>query len=98
MQIKSLRIKSCRSWAIADTASEAVILGRSPGIQSGGVAAINKVSGYAGLTIYAASPRLDSRLRPAALARMTGRARMTLWGLMTPMAYYQQITLVALRG
>ncbi len=29
MQIKSLRIKSCRSWAIADTASEATILALS---------------------------------------------------------------------
>ena len=29
MQTKSLRIKSCRSWAIADTASEAAILALS---------------------------------------------------------------------
>ncbi len=29
MQIKSLRIKSCRNWAIADTASKAAILALS---------------------------------------------------------------------
>ena len=35
-------------------------------------------SGYAGLIIYAATPRLDSRLRPSASARMTAVCYFTI--------------------